>query len=110
MTRPPTIGELRHRLTLERPERTPDGAGGATVSWVTVADVWAAIAPASASETEIAGRLDGVVTHRVTLRRRADLAGGMRLKAGTRVLKILVAHDPDERGRWTECLAEEEHR
>lgn len=40
-------GELRHRLTLEAPVETPDGAGGVTRSFATVATLWAAVTPVS---------------------------------------------------------------
>ena len=36
--------------------------------------------------------------------------GGMRLTSDGRQFRILIAHDPDELRRWTECLAEEEGR
>lgn len=110
MSGDPAIGALRQRVTIESPVRAEDGGGGATVTWAEVAEVWAAIAPASANERDIAGRLDGVVSHRVVLRFRGDLAGGMRLRHDGRVFRVLVAHDPDERRRWTQCLVEEEGR
>ncbi|MBN9025581.1 MAG: head-tail adaptor protein [Rhizobiales bacterium] len=36
-------GQLSNRVTLERPVRSGDGAGGATVDWQEVATLWARI-------------------------------------------------------------------
>ena len=110
MSNDPNIGALRHRVTLEAPVTSADGAGGRNVTWSAIATLWVAIEPVSAAEVAVADRLDGRVTHRITLRHRADVVGGMRLTMDGRVFRILVAHDPDEAGRWTEILAEEEGR
>lgn len=106
MSNDPKIGALRHRVTLEEPVTSADGAGGRSVTWSAVATLWAAIEPVGAAEVTVADRLDG----RVTLRDRADIVGGMRLTMDGRIFRVLVAHDPDEAGRWTEILAEEESR
>lgn len=101
------IGALRHRVTIEQAVPSDDGAGGSTTAWIAIATVWAHVAPVKALQAERFGRLDGVVTHRVTMRHRDDVVGGMRLIHGSRILRLLVVHDPDERDRWLECLAEE---
>jgi SPP1 family predicted phage head-tail adaptor len=93
-------GWLRHRVVIEAPEETADGAGGATVTWMPLAAVWAAIEPVSAGERITAGRLTGIVTHRVTMRFRDDVTGGMRVIHRGRAYRILVASDPDERRRY----------
>ena len=100
-------GLLRTRLVLERPVETPDGQGGATVNFAAVATVWAGIAPVSAKAGEAAGAMTAVVTHRIRLRRRGDLAGGMRLRLGARVFALRAFRDPDETGRYLICDCEE---
>ena len=40
-----SIGQLRHRLLLEAPSATPDGAGGTTSVFVPVVTVWAGLHP-----------------------------------------------------------------
>ena len=47
---PPTIGRLRHRLTLEASSRTPDGGGGASETWATAAQLWGRIRPIGGTE------------------------------------------------------------
>jgi head-tail adaptor len=45
------IGDLRHRLNLERPARTSDNAGGFTKTWQHVVELWAQINPVSGRES-----------------------------------------------------------
>jgi SPP1 family predicted phage head-tail adaptor len=101
-------GWLRHRVTVESAAGVPDGAGGETVTWDTVATLWARIEPAAAGEEIVAGHLSGVVTHDVTLRWRDDLAGGMRLAWRGRLFRVLAVHDPDEARRYTVAKCREE--
>ena len=61
-------GWLRHRVTIESAAGAPDGAGGETVIWDTLATLWARVEPTGASERIVAGHLSGVVTHDVTIR------------------------------------------
>lgn len=93
-------GWLRHRVVIEAPAVTPDGAGGGTVTWETLAAVWALVEPVAGAERIVAGRQTGVVTHIVTIRFRADVAGGTRILYRGRAFRVLVAYDPDERRRY----------
>jgi SPP1 family predicted phage head-tail adaptor len=93
-------GWLRHRVVVETPQATPDGAGGETVTFEPVATVWALLEPAAGTERIVAGHLTGVVTHTVTMRFRADVTGGMRVLHRGRAYRVLVAYDPDERRRY----------
>ena len=102
-------GLLRHRVAVERPVETPDGAGGATIAWEPVATIWARLDPVRASEKTIAAHLAAVATHKVTIRRREDVTGGMRILFRGRRFRILAVFDPDERGRYAVALTEEEN-
>lgn len=101
-------GQLSSRVVLERPVRTADGAGGATVEWEVVATFWAAIEPIAASENTSFDRLATHVTHRLTLRHRAGIEGGMRILHRGRVLRIRAWRDPDETRRFLVLEAAEE--
>lgn len=104
------IGALDRRLVIEATVRTGDGAGGATVTWQPVASVWGRVEALSASERDRSGRLDGVATHRVTIRAHPEVAGGQRIVIGSRVLAILATR-PEGRGDCTLILeAQEEGR
>lgn len=100
-------GALNARLVLERPVETPDGQGGAAVSFAALATLWARIEPVAAKADEAAGALRVAVTHRIWLRGRGDLAGGMRLRKGARVFVLRAFRDPDETGRYVLCNCEE---
>ena len=105
--RRPTIGRLRHRLTLESASRQPDGSGGASESWTTVAEVWAEITPIGGTEAFDADALAGRVSHEIVFRYRAGIAPVMRLRSGTRLFEIAAVIDIGERRRWLKCLCVE---
>jgi SPP1 family predicted phage head-tail adaptor len=96
-------GRFTSELTLERLEPVADGIGGYTEEWREVATLWGRIEPVSDAARYFAGQPLPEITHRITLRFRDDIAGGMRLRKGGRVFTILTIHDPDESGRY--CLA-----
>lgn len=100
-------GTLSVRLVLERPVETPDGQGGVAQGFSALATLWACIEPVSARAEEAAGTLPVTVTHRIWLRRRSGLAGGMRLRKGGRLFTLRAFRDPDETGRYTLCDCEE---
>ena len=101
-------GELTHRVTVESAAGTPDGGGGESVVWDTLATLWAVIRPTEAGERIVAGHLSGVVTHLVTFRFREDIAGGMRILYRGRLFRILGVEDPDEMRRFVVAKCEEE--
>ncbi|MEW5421393.1 phage head closure protein [Amorphus sp. 3PC139-8] len=110
MTGAPAIGALDRRLTIETPTATSDGAGGETVVWTKLADVWGRVDALSAAERDRSGRLDGVATHRVTIRARTGVTGGQRLKVDGRTLMILATRPVGVRDRFLLIEAEEEGR
>lgn len=102
----PSIGDLRHRLTLEQPIRTDDGGGGAAVTWQTVAELWAAVRPLSGDERLRADAVSGRITHSVAFRYRSGVLPAMRLRDGPRILEIAAVLDAGPCNRLT-CLCEE---
>lgn len=106
--RRPAIGALRHRLQLQTPVRSADGAGGAVVVWTNVAEVWADIRPSAGTETVIAEAIAGRVSHEIIIRHRADVTPAMRFRLAARCFEILASLDIDERRRHLRCLCREE--
>jgi SPP1 family predicted phage head-tail adaptor len=102
------IGELRHRLELQAPVETPDGAGGVTRGWESLGQVWAAIEPVSMNDVVAADKRLGRITHRIVIRRRSEIVTTHRFVLGQRIFVLLSVREADERGRFLECLAEEE--
>ncbi len=101
-------GRLRHRVTIEQPVGTPDDGGGETLAWETLAAVWAEVMPVKAAESAAGDHEVTRATHRVTLRWRGDVTGGMRVLHRGRVLRIATASDPDETRRLLVAMATEE--
>lgn len=102
------IGQLRHRLFLEAPVDTPDGAGGNNRSWSPVAAMWGAIRPRRGNEDLIAGSLRAEVTHKIVIRHRTDVDANMRFALGTRRFRIVSIADMDGRAARLVCDVIEE--
>ena len=101
------IGDLRQRLVLEEPSRVSDGGGGASETWVEVAQVWALLRPLSGQERTEADAVAGRVTHEVWMRFRDLVEPKMRLRMDTRLFDIRAVLDVDERHRFLRCFVEE---
>ncbi|MGE0022766.1 MAG: phage head closure protein [Hyphomicrobium sp.] len=102
-----TIGDLRHRLSLEAPLASADGGGGVTRTWALVAEVWGAVRPASGAESVRADGVGGHVSHEIWIRHRAGVLPEMRFTLGARKFEIRAVIDAGERHRFLRCLAEE---
>src|SRR5262245_5089383 len=100
------ISSLRERLILEQPVRTPDGGGGASVSWETVAELWAHVRPISGDERLRHDQVAGRLTHRVWVRHRSGVVPAMRFRQGVRIYEIVAVLDSPRRTHL-ECLCEE---
>lgn len=100
-------GRLNARLLLEAPTDVPDGQGGVSEGWTSVASLWGRIEPLRAGPDEIAGAAIAVITHRVTIRHRAGVQHAMRFAHRGRYLVIRAVRDPDETRRYLICDCEE---
>jgi SPP1 family predicted phage head-tail adaptor len=102
-----SVAAMRQRLTLEEVTAVADGAGGSIVSWVLVAEVWAAIHPRSGVERVAAGGIEVRVTHEITIRHRPGVVPQQRFRLGARIFDIKTVIDVDEAHRFLVCLVEE---
>jgi SPP1 family predicted phage head-tail adaptor len=100
-------GLLRHRLVLEAPVESDDGAGGVTRSYVTVATLWAEVIPISAVRALEAERPGARITHRIGIRFSDDITTKHRLRDGDRIFRIVSLRDRDGRKRFLTIEAEE---
>ena len=100
-------GALRHRLVLEQPLESPDGAGGVTRGYATVTTLWAAVMPVSARGDVVADGVGATVTHRIIVRSGPDVTTRHRLREGARIFRILALRDQDGSGRFVEIEAQE---
>ena len=106
------IPRLSQRLTLEAPDRMPDGGGGWQVSWTALGIVWAEVRPVSARERVVGGRETSQVTHRITIPSapqgspRRPLPE-QRFRQGARVFVIRAVAEADHRHEFLTCWVEE---
>ena len=103
-----SINELRHFITLERPELTADGQGGSDRQWVKVTDLWAKIEPLSTNETFSKDQVESEITHRIIIRYRDDIYPDMRFIKGQRSFEIIGVLNEMERNRWLELQCKEQ--
>ena len=61
-------GKLTERVRFEREQRTSDGGGGSTLSWIAVAVRWAMVEPLKGREQLEAMKVEASNLYRVTLR------------------------------------------
>jgi SPP1 family predicted phage head-tail adaptor len=101
------IGDLRHRLNLERPARTSDNAGGFTKTWQHVVELWAQINPVSGRESLRKKRNTSRITHEIIIRYRKNILPTMRFTKGSRTFEILAILNEDEQNHWLKCHCEE---
>ena len=94
--KPPPIGALRRRNTVETAARAPDGAGGVMTTWTTLTTLWAAVHPRHGSEAFDAGRVEGRISHDIWIRPRTDIVPGQRIRLATRLFNIRAVLLPDQ--------------
>lgn len=88
-------GDLRHRVRLQRADRTDDGMGGATIRFVDVCWLHARVSTTLTRTLMEAKKLNPRLTHTVQLRYRAGISKpDYRLVYGTQVLMIDSIADP----------------
>ncbi|MDB5548803.1 MAG: hypothetical protein JWP21_2250 [Tardiphaga sp.] len=96
-------GQLRSRLTLQKPLDVADGQGGFTRGYADVAEVWAQVTLLASRET-VAADADGASTRaRIVLRGPLDLTLRHRLVEDDDVYRITGIRDD---GAWIAIDAE----
>jgi head-tail adaptor len=103
---------LLRRLVLEEAERTPDGSGGFSTTWVPVGTFWADVTARTSRADLVAGVDRPRVKYRIVVRGAPDGSPSrprpdQRLREGGRVFSILTVAERDVCGRHLEILAEE---
>lgn len=90
-------GKLRHEILLRTLAQTPDGSGGHTEAFSTLATVFASIERVEGSEDLNAGMLQGVITHKITFRYDAGLTTSDQIRFGSRDFEIVELDNFEER-------------
>ena len=101
------IGDLKNRIKLEAPTDTSDGMGGITQTFASMATVFAAIWPVSASEQIQNMGLTMTITHRIRIRYRDDVIPSWRINYNGKYYNIVSIINPGMNNRQLEILAKE---
>lgn len=87
---------LKERVVIEQPSSVADEFGGLSVSWETLATVWAEVLPIQQfREREQAGQVNASASYRIRLRKRSDVNATMRCLWNGHVLMIHSLHEQD---------------
>ncbi|MGF7429587.1 phage head closure protein [Thermoanaerobacterium thermosaccharolyticum] len=90
------IGELRHRITIQKATTIQDELGQPVEVWQDIANVWAKIEDISGREYFAAKQvLTNEITTKITIRWRNDIEPSMRIVAEGRIFDIQTDIDPD---------------
>lgn len=99
------IGQLNRRIRLQSRSATLDAYGQEVNSWVDIATIWSNVKPIGGKEKAWMANMDSVLTHRVTIRYKAEYMPPTKvdawrivypIKSGDRIFNILAAQDIDE--------------
>uniref|UniRef100_A0A6H1ZBS3 Putative head-tail joining protein n=1 Tax=viral metagenome TaxID=1070528 RepID=A0A6H1ZBS3_9ZZZZ len=101
------IGDLNKRIEIQAPTRVSDGMGSFTETWSTIATVFCALWPLSATETVQSMQTGMTISHRIRVRWRSVLRPSWRLKFGQRYFNIVSILNPGERNEYLDILAKE---
>jgi SPP1 family predicted phage head-tail adaptor len=69
-----TAGRLNKRVTFQQQVRTPDGGGGAALTWGNDIEVWGGFAPERGQERLEAGRLEAALAGVLKVRYSSEIA------------------------------------
>lgn len=101
-------GEMRHRVTLQKPALSRSSTGQPSKNWETVTLLWAKIEDLSGREYFIAQQAPTAqVTTRVTIRWRVGVKPEMRILYEDRIFDIKAVLEPEGRRRWLQIMCQE---
>lgn len=102
------IGDMRHRILFQSGTKIEDEHQGHTIRWNDVAVVWAIVEPISGNEFYYSQQLKNTITHKITVRYRADINVEMRIIFEKRIMKIESMINLEEGNRFLLLRCEEE--
>ena len=93
------IGELRHRIVLQKKVVTEDELKQQSETWTDVVTIWACVEPLSGKEYFAAKQTNAEVSVKFTLRSLNDVKPDMRVTFQDRSFEIQTVINPKERNR-----------
>lgn len=101
------IGDLRHKIAIEREQMTLDGMGGSTKTWEVIGSPWSKIKPMRGGERLQAMRIEATVSHIITIRYNPSYKASDRVNYGGRIMQIRAVINVEERNKWIELYCDE---
>lgn len=101
------IGNLRHRITLQKMQVTRDSFGAEVQEWVDTATLWAKLEPLSGKEFFAAQQIMAEVSLRITIRYLKGVEPKQRLRFLDRHLEILSVVNPNEGKKELQLMCRE---
>lgn len=98
------VGALKHYVTIRQLVGTQDGAGQPSVSYLTVAQVWADVRYMNGAEAIKADAMTATAKASIRIRKRTDVTPAMQVVFGATVFQIKAVL-PNERDRSSMDLA-----
>lgn len=107
------LPRLNRRLTLESPQKVPDGAGGFHTSWIPLGQLWAALQPRGGRQSEEESAPISAVSYKIIVRGAPQGSPArprpeQRFRDGGRIFSIRAVTESDADGRYLTCFADEE--
>ncbi len=107
------VNDLNRQLTLQAPERVPDGAGGHVQTWITLGTLWANLRAGSGRETSGEAVSLSRTVYRITVRAAPFGApsrplAGQRFRDGARLFQIDAVAEREPGERFLTCYCTEE--
>jgi SPP1 family predicted phage head-tail adaptor len=93
-------GKMRWRITLQKPDREPDGQGGykkktGSTGFADAATVWAEFRTPNVKEQAATGTIVSDLIRSITIRRRADIRRGWHVLYDKRTFEVLHVYEYD---------------
>lgn len=100
-------GTLNKRIKIQAATKVADGMGGFTETFSTIATVFAAIWPLSATETVQSMQTGATISHRIRIRYRSVLRPSWRLKFGEKFYNIVSIINPNMKNEYLDLMCKE---
>lgn len=101
------IGNLRHRITLQKPVVIKDSIGQELEEWQDVATVWASVEPLSGKEYFNVKQTNSEVSTKITIRYLESITPFMRVFFQKHTYNILSVINFEERNIYLQLLCSE---
>lgn len=102
-----TASMLRHKVLIQRLNKTADEAGGWEKSWSSIGSTWAYMRASGGGERFFGDRLNMEIRYTATIRYRADLLPSDRIIFEGKPYQIRSIIDLEFKKKWLELSLEE---